>query len=164
MGGTVRMLGILVGVVITIIGMVYLASYISKAFSGTKTSQSMGQLTTIIANVQGLYSSQPNFTGLDEATAIAGGVFPGTMAASGASQAYDVFGGDVNVAVATADAEFTVEFTSVPNSSCIKMGSGFTSGNLISLTVGGTAVTAETPAALAAVCTTGANDMVWTLN
>ncbi len=164
MGGTMRMLGILVGVVITIIGMVYLAGYISKAFSGTKTSQTMGQFTTIVANVQGLYASQPNFTGLDESTAIAGAVFPGNMAASGSSQAYDIYGGDANVSAAANDTEFTVEFTSVPNSACIKLGSDFNSSNLVSLTVNGASPTAETPGALAGVCNAASNDMLWTLN
>lgn len=164
MGGTMRMLGILVGVVITIIGMVYLAGYISRAFSGTKTSQTMGQFTTIAANVQGLYASQPDFTGLDESTAIAGNVFPGDMAAPGGSQATDVYGGNVNVATASTATEFTVEFTAIPNSTCIKLGSNYNSSNLVSLTVNGTAISPLNPGTLATACTSGANDMIWTLN
>lgn len=164
MGGTMRMLGILIGVVITIIGMVYLASYISRAFSGTKTAQTMGQFTTVVANIQGLYASQPNFSGLDETAAISANVFPGTMAASGSTQATDVYGGAVNVGVASNPDEFTVEFTNIPNSTCIKLGSGYQSSNLVSLSINGNTVGAYDPATLAGDCKAGTNDMMWTLN
>jgi hypothetical protein len=160
------MLGILIGVVITIIGMVYLASYISRAFSGTKTSQTMGEFTTIVANVQGLYASQPNFSGLTETAAIDANVFPGTMAVNGATTATDVYGGDVVVSAAGNPDEFTVSFSNIPNSTCIKLGSGYQSSNLVSLSVGSASLTLSdiNPAALAGACTGGTNTMTWTLN
>jgi hypothetical protein len=167
--GITKILSILIGVVITIITLAFVGGYIASVFSGTKEAQAASELSTVIANVQGLYESQPNFSGLTNTVAIQGGVYPSIMATQTSTQAVDPWGGQVIIETDPNNPDqFTVEFDNVPQDSCAKMGLSYTSSNLVSLSIGGNDVTAFDPATLSAACQTatssGPTNLIWTLN
>ena len=166
MGGIPRMLAIMVSIIITVIGLAFLASYVTGAFSGAKASQSTSELSTIISNVQGLYASQPTFSGLTESVAVQGGVFPSSMV-SGANT-YDPWNGGVTVQeAANRTTEFTVEFDSVPIHACDKLVISYNSSNLVGLTINGTSVTLPptiSEATQSGGCVATGNALIWTLN
>jgi flagellar basal body-associated protein FliL len=168
--GITKILSILIGVVVTIITLAFVGSYIANVFSGTKTAQAASEFSTIVANVQGLYASQPNFSGLTNTVAIQGGIYPTNMATTTSSAASDPWGGSATIDVGASNSnEFTIEFDNVPQNACIKMGLSYESSNLVSLTIGGSSVTLPiTPALITTACTTatssGSVNMIWTLN
>jgi flagellar basal body-associated protein FliL len=165
--GITKILSILIGVVVTIITLAFVGAYIVSVFSGTKEVQAASELSTVISNVQGLYASQPNFSGLTNTVAIQGGVYPTMMATLSSTSATDPWGGNVTVeANSTNNAEFTVEFDDVPEDSCTKLASSYNSTNLVSLSIDGNNVTAFNPATLSSACNTAAAPitMIWTLN
>jgi hypothetical protein len=167
--GITKILTYLVVLALTIMTLVFIGGYITGAFSGTKEAEASSELSTIIANVQGLYASQPNFIGLTNTVAIQGGVYPSSMATQTSTQATDPWGGQVITEVGTNSSnQFTVEFDNVPQDSCTKLASSYNSSNLVSLSIGGNDVTAFDPATLSATCQTatssGPTSLIWTLN
>lgn len=165
--GITKIIAILIGVLVTIIGLAFLGSYANSVFSGTKVAQASSELSTVIDNVQGLYASQPDFSGLTNTVAIQGGVYPSNMATQTSAQATDPWGGTVTVeSPAGTPTEFTVEFDNIPQDSCTKIGLSYTSSNLESLTINGNAVSPITPAAMTVACagTSAPISMIWTLN
>ena len=173
MGGIPRMLAIMVSIIITVIGLAFLASYITGAFSGAKASQATSELSTVISNTQGLYANQPTFAGLNETVAVQGGVFPSNMVILSTNTAYDPWNGAVKVAAASTatqstPTEFTVEFDGVPVHACDKLAISYNSSNLVSLTINGNSITI--PPTISEVvsssggCAVGSNILIWTLN
>ncbi|MHB1681024.1 MAG: type 4 pilus major pilin [bacterium] len=167
--GITKILAILIGVVITIITLAFVGGYISSVFSGTKVAQGASELSTVIANVQGLYASQPSFLGLNNTAAIQGGVYPSNMATQTSTQAIDPWGHQAIVDIdSNTTSEFTVEFNGIPQAACTKMATSYQSSNLVSLSIGGNDVSAMDPATLASACATatssGPTNMIWTLN
>ena len=167
--GITKILTYLVVLALTVMTLVFIGGYITGAFSGTKEAEASSELSTIIANVQGLYASQPSFTGLTNTVAIQGGVYPISMATAASTEAIDPWGGQVITEVSSTNInEFTVEFDNVPQDSCTKLASSYNSSNLVSLGIGGNSVTAFDPATLSAACQTatssGPTTMLWTLN
>jgi len=154
----------LIWIAIGIIFIVLVAVLAHMGFSSSNYAQSETQLNTVITNVQSLYANQPNFSGLTTANAISAGVFPSSMAAQGAATATDVYGGSVSVNTGTPDTEFTVEFDNVSQSDCIKLGSSINNSNLVSVSVDGQSPASITPGALASVCASSSNSIIWTLN
>jgi hypothetical protein len=167
--GITKILTYLVVLALTVMTLVFIGGYITGAFSGTKEAEASSELSTIIANVQGLYASQPSFSGLTNTVAIQGGVYPSSMATQNSTEATDPWGGQVSTEDSTSNTnEFTVEFNNVPQDSCTKLASSYNSSNLVSLSIGGNDVTAFDPATLSAACQTatssGPTSLIWTLN
>ena len=165
--GITKILAILIGVVITVITLAFVGSYISSVFSGTKGAQSASELSTIISNVQGLYASQPDFSGLNETVAIQSHVFPSSMVNTTTDTAVDAWMGNATVTQSSSvPTEFTIEFDSIPSGACNKLAMSYESNNLVSLTISGTAVTLPvTPPSVSPLCSaSNSNALIWTLN
>lgn len=167
--GITKILTYLVVLALTLMTLVFIGGYISGAFSGTKEAEASSELSTIIAKVQGLYESQPSFSGLTNTVAIQGGVYPSSMATQTSTEATDPWGGQViTEASGTNPNEFTVEFDNVPQDACSELASSYYSSNLVSLSIGGNDVTAFDPATLTSACHTatssGPTSLIWTLN
>ncbi|WP_372342591.1 type 4 pilus major pilin [Paraburkholderia megapolitana] len=145
---------------IVVIGAVAL---LNGAFSSAGSNAVAEQVNAIQTGVKKLYMTQGNgYTNVSNLILSQAGVFPGDLAASGATVT-DNWGGAVTIAAAgTAGSQFTIEFKNVPQSVCI---SAVTAGGSWSaISVGGTAAT-SLPVTLTnaeAICVTGGNDIVWT--
>ena len=165
--GITKIIAILIGVLVTIIGLAFLGGYASSVFSGTKVAQASAELSSVIENVQGLYASQTSFSGLTNTVAIQGGVYPSNMATISSTSATDPWGGNVDVEyVSATPTEFTVEFDNIPSDSCTKIGLSYNSSNLVSLTINGTPLSGMDPASVSASCkaATAPINMIWTLD
>lgn len=165
MGGIPRMLAIMASIILTVIGLAFLAVYITGAFSGTKAAEASTQLSTIISKVQGAYANRPTFTGLAETVAVQGGIFPDNMIDTTNNTAFDPWNGAVTVEAGSTPTEFTVEFDDVPPHACQTLAMSYNSTNLVSLTVNGNSMTLPVVlnTALTTDCTTNST-LIWTMN
>lgn len=147
----VEMLGVLA--IIGVLSVGGIAGY-SKAMNKYKINKTNDQLSMLIANIRTLFSSQSDYTGLNNGTAIQYGVVPNDMYRSAANGNYSAnyaitnpFAGDVTIAVSGSDAghpshAFTVTYENIPQEACVNImtsdwGSGQGSG-LIAIAVAGT--------------------------
>lgn len=147
----VEMLGVLA--IIGVLSVGGIAGY-SKAMNKYKINKTNDQLSMLIANIRTLFSSQSDYTGLNNGTAIQYGVVPNDMYISAAGGEYSAnyaitnpFAGDVTIAVSGSDAghpshAFTVTYENIPQEACVNImtsdwGSGQGSG-LIAIAVAGT--------------------------
>ena len=146
----VEMLGVLA--IIGVLSVGGIAGY-SKAMNKYKINKTNDQLSMLIANIRTLFSSQSDYTGLNNGTAIQYGVVPNDMYTSSTgtyASNYTItnpFAGDVTIAVSGSDAghpshAFTVTYENIPQEACVNImtsdwGSGQGSG-LIAIAVAGT--------------------------
>ena len=154
-----NLIGYLLTTVLVLAGIIFgVVMYESAQSSSNQTTGAM-QIATVIANTKSLYAGQPNFTGLNTAAAIQGGVFPADMAAAGATAATDIWGGAAHDdATATG---FVVTVDGVPNADCTHVATSYAGADLLSVAINGATLTPPiTPPEAAADCTvagSGAN-------
>ena len=146
----VEMLGVLA--IIGVLSVGGIAGY-SKAMNKYKINKTNDQLSMLIANIRTLFSSQSDYGGLNNGTAIQYGVVPNDMYTSASGGTYasnytitNPFAGDVKIAVSASDAghtshAFTVTYENIPQEACVNImtsdwGSGQGSG-LIAIAVAG---------------------------
>ena len=119
----VEMLGVLA--IIGVLSVGGIAGY-SKAMAKFKLSKAMDQISTIVANVRTLYSSQPNYRGLTTEVAIRTGAIPTEMlngeSTTTATKIYNAFGGTVfveNSITTRADQSFAIIFAGLGKEACV---------------------------------------------
>lgn len=118
----IEMLGVLAIVGVLSVGGI--AGY-SKAMNKFKTNKVIDQVNMISTNVRTLFSSQRDYTGLNNTVAVNAGLVPGEMydqkasttigASSGITNA---FGGAVKIKAVTGNASYYIYFEGIPASSC----------------------------------------------
>lgn len=144
----VEMLGVLA--IIGVLSVGGIAGY-SKAMAKFKLTKTMDQVSTTVTNIRTLYSGQPNYSGLTTTTAIRMGAIGAEMLngkdTTAATEAYNAFNGRVFVSATSSGQGFVITFTGLGKEACVSLGSadwGSGSGSgLVSVAVGGTAVTSE---------------------
>ena len=163
----VEMLGVLA--IIGVLSVGGIAGY-SKAMNKYKINKTTDQVSMLVANIRTLFSSQGNYEGLSNGSAIKFGVVPNDMydVASGENPTYDeaypiknAFNGKVNILAdnarkgitATTDA-FIVEYDGISDEACVTIatgdwGSGQASG-LIAIAAGAGKITTSGTAGAAA--------------
>ena len=134
-------------------------------------------INTIKASVTSLYSSSPDYTGLDTEVGIKSKIFPDTMINTAGTAAVNTFKGQVTLGTSkespsnATDSSFTITYEDVPSAECVKLVSAVAS-NFYKITVGGATVKAAstgTGAAsglnvtqLSTSCATGDTEIVFT--
>ena len=164
-----NLIGYLLTTVLVLAGIMFgVVMYESAQSSSNQTTGSM-QLATVIANTKSLYAGQPNYTGLDTASAVQGGVFPADMATAGTTTATDIWGGAVHDDAAATG--FTVTLDGVPDADCTHVATSYSGADLLSLAINGASLTPPiTPPEAAADCTvagvgaTGGNALAFSIN
>ena len=158
----VEMLGVLA--IIGVLSVGGIAGY-SKAMNKFKINKTTDQVTMLVANIRTLYSSQGNYEGLNNETAVSYGVVPNDMIVADdtgvddARKLKNAFAGSVTIKAVparkgnTANEAFVVAYDGLTEEACAAMltgdwGSGQASG-LISIggcssTTAGTVTTAHT--------------------
>ncbi|HYS66928.1 MAG TPA: type 4 pilus major pilin [Paraburkholderia sp.] len=148
---------------IVVIGAVAL---LSSAFSSASTNSVNEQVSAIQSGVKKLYMGQSaSYTGLTNSVLASAGVFPASLTPSSDANATitNTWNGTVTVAAAAAANEFTITYTSVPQSVCVN--SVTAGGSWASVSVNGTAYTTMpvTPANASTACSsTDSNTIIWT--
>lgn len=136
----VEMLGVLA--IIGVLSVGGIAGY-SKAMTKFKINKSMDQISMLVANIRTLFSGQRNYSGLNNANAIAFGIIPNEMDGGGAVIT-NAFAGNVTIGTTAAvagnnDSAFTIKYEGLGQEACVTMatsdwGSGSSSG-LVNMTV-----------------------------
>jgi hypothetical protein len=147
---------------IVVIGAVAL---LSSAFSSASTNSVNEQVSAIQSGVKKLYMGQAaSYTGLTNSVLATAGVFPAALTPASDGTITNTWNGNVTVAVAAANNEFTITYTNVPQSVCVNSISA--GGSWIGIQVNsGTSYTSMpiSPADASTACSsTDANTIVWT--
>lgn len=121
----IEMLGVLAIVGVLSVGGI--AGY-SKAMNKFKTNKVVDQISMLSTNIRTLFSSQGNYNGLNNTTAIKTGSVPSEMYnvnASNTSTISNAFGGDVKIYAADVnsitDGGFVIAIDNVPQASCVSI-------------------------------------------
>ena len=147
----VEMLGVLA--IIGVLSVGGIAGY-SKAMNKYKINKTTDQVSMLVANLRTIFSSQGNYAGLNNGSAIRFGVVPNDMYTTAATYASNVdiknaFGGNVVIKAAKARAgdtakneAFVIEYNGLSQEACVTVatgdwGSGQASG-LIAMAAGTT--------------------------
>lgn len=130
------------------------ASLFTGAFASAESNRGMEEVNAIRTGVKKLYLGQANSYGASDITAAlnTAAIFPTTLSFNSSSNTMmNTWGG--NVSVSGNSSTFTIEYTAVPQSSCINMLSG-ASGWVSVAGNGGTAFTDNplTPTDAATIC------------
>lgn len=131
--------------------------FMSSASSSQDVSTASRNLGMIASGVTSLYSSSAVYDGLDNQVLLDAEIVPTSMIAG--TDIINAWDGDVTVAPANSDRDFTIEYTQVPQSACTSLATS-TFQSFQELAVGGTTVSTTADAATA--CSDGANTMTWT--
>ncbi len=118
----IEMLGVLAIVGVLSVGGI--AGY-SKAMNKFKTNKVIDQVNMISTNIRTLFSSQRDYTGLNNKVAVNAGLVPGEMYDQKASTDVgstsgitNAFGGDVQIHATENNAAYYIYFEGIPASSC----------------------------------------------
>jgi hypothetical protein len=151
-------LGRVIGIAITLILVVGVVIASSSLFSGAKASNAANDLTTLIANVQAAYATQPNFTNLNN-TAVTNGKWAPSDMVTGAGGLINQWGGQVTVQQDKLDGNNTAEFdvveTAIPADACVKLVNTVPAAIKVTVGAASTTAIATDPAAVAGVCSAG---------
>ncbi len=122
----VEMLGVLA--IIGVLSVGGIAGY-SKAMNKFKINKTTDQVSMLVANIRTIYSTQGNYSGLNNTTAINFGVVPNDMIKNGSL--VNAFGGDVTITSAaarsTAPTEpeaFIIEYAGLSQEACVTIATG----------------------------------------
>jgi len=107
----------------------------STASTNQRITQTVGHVSTLASGIRRMYSTQAQYTGVDEAFALQNDIVPTDMAV-GTTAIRNAFGGQVGIqASGTNDLNFAITFENVPNGACVELvqafvtqGAGNTSG------------------------------------
>ncbi|WP_321816717.1 MULTISPECIES: type 4 pilus major pilin [unclassified Paraburkholderia] len=137
-------LGRAMAVVLGLIALAAVALAATGAFSSSKASTVVSDITMVVANARGLFSQNnngyTNFTSANESALSSAGVFPSDMVRS--SAIYDAWGNSVTLSSADSDTEGVVAFGgggSETVKQCVTVVTGLK--DYVSLEVGGTTFT-----------------------
>lgn len=152
----IEMLGVLAIVGVLSVGGI--AGY-SKAMNKFKTNKAIDQVNMISTNIRTLFSSQRDYTGLNNTVAVNAGLVPGEMytqsanigSASGISNAY---GGAVKIKATANNKAYYILFEGVPASACsafVTTDWGAEAGTGLLAVAAGSAVSAATVSSIESV-------------
>lgn len=114
--------------------------FYQNAQNNSRTNDAVSQIAAIQSAVQGLFSGQPTYSGLDTATIAGSGALPNKMV-SGATLR-SPFNSNVDVTTAGAFDTYSIQLDDVPGEPCLRLVSADFGRNVASLQVeAGTPVT-----------------------
>ena len=149
----VEMLGVLA--IIGVLSVGGIAGY-SKAMNKFKINKTTDQVSMLVANIRTIYSTQGNYEGLDNETAIKFGVVPNDMIKKDKDDKeglFNAFGGTVTIAEAQArdgsyNEAFTIEYNGLSDEACVTLATGDWGSGQSSGLLGVAAQTSDGAAAL----------------
>lgn len=167
----VEMLGVLA--IIGVLSVGGIAGY-SKAMAKYKTTQTLDQLTMLVANIRTAFSSAPSYNGLTTKNARDWGLASADMHSTTADELVNPFMGEVDIGAAkannVADMGFVVQYANIPRDACVAIAtagwgegfSGLAAGNASTLPAEATVAATQGVVAFssaAALCTADTNSI-----
>jgi Tfp pilus assembly protein PilE len=156
-------------VLVVLAGLILLAAAIvvyQKFQKDNELSDALSGLQLLTAGIEQEYQGQSAYTGLTPSLVINAHLAPSSFVSGTSLQ--NPWGGAGSVLVAPATQGYTITFNAVPQYGCEALGKQ-NMGNLLSVTINGTALTPNTgtppdPANVDGACTSGTNTLVWNIN
>jgi len=147
---------------IVIVGALMLFNNASQA---TKLNAAKTEIQAYVANIQSLFSAQPDYAGLDNTLVVSTGLAPAGVA-SGTDTLVNPWGGEVTIEAGSSH-DFTIEYADVPKEACINiMTSGMANEGAITEIAVGTSTTGlngnMTVGQANTACNTNLNDITFT--
>ena len=129
--GTFIFYAVMIAVVVGIIWML---------FSGSKLTEMEQGLTSMSYNIQGLYSAQRSYSGLDNDVIISAHAAPEKLMRGNTLKT--PWGGDITVAPGTDTGTFTIEIADIDEENCIKL-ANYQTNAWLSVEINGSAIAAD---------------------
>lgn len=156
-------------VLVVLAGLILLVAAIvvyQKFQKDNELSDALSGLQLLTAGIEQEYQGQSAYTGLSPTMVINAHLAPSSFVSGASLQ--NPWGGAGSVTVAAAAQGYTITFSNVPQYGCEALGKQ-NMGNLLSVTINGTALTPNTatppsPQYVDSACTGGNNTLVWNIN
>lgn len=111
-----EMLGVLLIVLVVIAGS---AVYLNSGFSKSKVASLEQDIVTMRMQIQQLFASSSDYSGLDDTTAIKAGVVPRNLIKG--SRLKTPWGGEINLSTNDSHGSFTIELSGIPQNECTQL-------------------------------------------
>lgn len=146
------MMEVLGGLLISLVIIAGAAVYLNSGFSKSKVASLEQDIVTMRMQIQQLFSASPDYSGLDNATAIKAGVVPKSLIKGSAMKT--PWGGEINLSTDDANGSFRVELSGIPQDECTQLAK-FQTDAWLSVGVNGNVLDSDnTIADIVASCTT----------
>lgn len=120
------------------------------------------QLSTLVANIRNAYQTQPNYTGIDNATVLSLNLVPSNMGTT--ASLTDKFKGAAVISsdTGTLAGDLTISFSGIPQTSCVSMVNDNAGAIAVEATTGGPWIPVPTtPVVAGTLCTQSENTLIW---
>lgn len=95
------------------------AVYMNSGFSKSKVNSLEQDVVTVRMQIQQLFSGSPDYSGLDNDTAIKAGVVPKSLIKGNSLKT--PWGGEINLSTNDANGSFTIELSGIPQDECTQL-------------------------------------------
>ena len=137
---------------ITLVVIAGAAVYLNSGFSKSKVVSLEQGIVTMRMQIQQVFSASPDYSGLDNATAIKAGVVPKSLVKGNGLKT--PWGGEINLSTNDANGSFTIELSGIPQEECTQL-ANFQADAWLSVQVNGNVLDSDnTVADIVNSCTT----------
>lgn len=136
---------------VTLVVIAGAAVYLNSGFSKSKVVSLEQGIVTMRMQIQQVFSASPDYSGLDNATAIKAGVVPKSLVKG--NDLKTPWGGEINLSTNDANGSFTIELSGIPQEECTQL-ANFQADAWLSVQVNGNVLDSDnTVADIVASCT-----------
>lgn len=137
---------------VTLVVIAGAAVYLNSGFSKSKVVSLEQGIVTMRMQIQQVFSASPDYSGLDNATAIKAGVVPKSLVKG--NDLKTPWGGEINLSTNDANGSFTIELSGIPQDECTQL-ANFQADVWLSVQVNGNVLDSDnTVADIVNSCTT----------
>ena len=137
---------------VTLVVIAGAAVYLNSGFSKSKVVSLEQGIVTMRMQIQQVFSASPDYSGLDNATAIKAGVVPKSLVKG--NDLKTPWGGEINLSTNDANGSFTIELSGIPQEECTQL-ANFQADAWLSVQVNGNVLDSDnTVADIVNSCTT----------
>lgn len=104
---------------VTLVVIAGAAVYLNSGFSKSKVVSLEQGIVTMRMQIQQVFSASPDYSGLDNATAIKAGVVPKSLVKG--NDLKTPWGGEINLSTNDANGSFTIELSGIPQEECTQL-------------------------------------------
>lgn len=104
---------------VTLVVIASAAVYLNSGFSKSKVVSLEQGIVTMRMQIQQVFSASPDYSGLDNATAIKAGVVPKSLVKG--NDLKTPWGGEINLSTNDANGSFTIELSGIPQEECTQL-------------------------------------------
>lgn len=136
---------------VTLVVIAGAAVYLNSGFSKSKVVSLEQGIVTMRMQIQQVFSASPDYSGLDNATAIKAGVVPKSLVKG--NDLKTPWGGEINLSTNDANGSFTIELSGIPQEECTQL-ANFQADAWLSVQVNGNVLDSDnTVADIVSSCT-----------